>query len=528
VTEDGSFAEPAWLPAALAVIASGVLLLSRGLKQRAPELAAGPMWIAHGSVPLAVAWSSYGIADPTMSPWILAATLWAAAGFYALAAWQQQFPLWAWFAAALAPLGLLASLAAADAAPLWWALAPALLALIYLGLGVSLEPHARRYSMPAYMGMAGLALLALAYGMSLETARLALPLLIALGAGVTLSLHRRRLAWLGEQWRLAVATSGLVFAAGLTPFWAWALLALTRLTSAESSLALLPLAAVLFATARWWPGRLRRPYDLALQVIGALTAIGAGVGTLVRPSSTTALLGMAALTLVWAFQTVLRRRSLWAALALGTAPVAAALALDRLAPEAPGAYWYALGLLFAGAYGVGGTLLRRSSWRCLTWPGLVWGALTGLGLLLAVAFEIREGALFARHVLVFAALAGLLTLTAALWRRAWPGYGVAALLAADVLLAARGGWLFGWQPAQADFGYILCGVTLGLVLIGQVLRWLDQNQEPRTRMKPLDLPTFPSLLSRFSIPMPCPTNWWALRCCWPRRCRPGAMRSMLA
>jgi hypothetical protein len=171
-----SFAEPAWLPAALAVIASGVLLLSRGLKQRAPELAAGPMWIAHGSVPLAVAWSSYGIADPTMSPWILAATLWAAAGFYALAAWQQQFPLWAWFAAALAPLGLLASLAAADAAPLWWALAPALLALIYLGLGVSLEPHARRYSMPAYMGMAGLALLALAYGMSLETARLALPL----------------------------------------------------------------------------------------------------------------------------------------------------------------------------------------------------------------------------------------------------------------------------------------------------------------------------------------------------------------
>jgi hypothetical protein len=330
------------------------------------------------------------------------------------------------------------------------------------------------------MGMAGLALLALAYGMSLETARLALPLLIALGAGVTLSLHRRRLAWLGEQWRLAVATSGLVFAAGLTPFWAWALLALTRLTSAESSLALLPLAAVLFATARWWPGRLRRPYDLALQVIGALTAIGAGVGTLVRPSSTTALLGMAALTLVWAFQTVLRRRSLWAALALGTAPVAAALALDRLAPDAPGAYWYALGLLFAGAYGVGGTLLRRSSWRCLTWPGLVWGALTGLGLLLAVAFEIREGALFARHVLVFAALAGLLTLTAALWRRAWPGYGVAALLAADVLLAARGGWLFGWQPAQADFGYILCGVTLGLVLIGQVLRCLDQNQEPRT------------------------------------------------
>ncbi len=184
---------------------------------------------------------------------------------------------------------------------------------------------------------------------------------------------------------------------------------------------------------------------------------------------------MAALTAVWAFQTILRRHSLWAnlwaALAMGSALLAAAIELDRLPIGREPGYWYALGLLFAGAYALGGTLLRRSAWRSLTWPGIGWGALIGTATLLAVVVETSLGEdVLALHVVVVAALAGLLALTAALWRRAWPGYLVAALLAFDVLLAAKRGFFLGWQPTPADFGYVLCGLTLGLALLGQGLR----------------------------------------------------------
>src|SRR6266511_2224582 len=68
------------------------------------------------------------------------------------------------------------------------------------------------------------------------------------------------------------------------------------------------------------------------------------------------------------------------------------------------------------------------------------------------------------------ALAGLLALVAALWRVAWPGYLVAALLAAATLLAATRGFFTAWQPVDGDYGYLICGITLGLALLGQALR----------------------------------------------------------
>jgi hypothetical protein len=481
-----SFVDSRWLPAALIVTLAAMLALAQHLKRSMPDLAAGPAWVTRIGAPLALLWAMLWLTIGQIDQGVLAATLFIAVGFYLLAAWLERWPIWAWVAATLAPLGLLAGLSALEASPIWWALAPGILALLYLGLAAQLEPSPAgippAYSLPAYAGSAGLALLSLLMVQSWATARWALPVLIAIGAGATLAIHRGRLGRLGEPFRLAIATLGLVFAVGLLPAWLLALLDLTPLNDGERGLALLPLAALLFAAARWWPGRLRRQYDIALQSLGALIALGAGAATLF--DHPTAAIGMAALTAVWAWQTILRRRSLWAALALGSALPAAALELDRLAIGTQPAYWFALGLLFAGGYALAGTLLRRSAWRCLTWPGLGWGALLGIATLLAVLFEAADGVVLVRHVVVVAALAGLLALTAAFWRQAWPGYLVAALLALDVLLAAERGFFLGWDPARTDFGYVLCGLTLGLALLGQGLRWaladrrrIDDNEQ---------------------------------------------------
>jgi hypothetical protein len=98
--------------------------------------------------------------------------------------------------------------------------------------------------------------------------------------------------------------------------------------------------------------------------------------------------------------------------------------------------------------------------------------LAGGATLLGVFLELAAGGVLARHVVIIAALAGLLALIAAHWRLAWPGYLVATLLALDVLLAADLGFFLPWRPATTDYGYILCGLALGLALLGQGLRWI--------------------------------------------------------
>jgi hypothetical protein len=468
-----SFGDINWLPVALIVTLASYLPLARWFRQRAPELATGPAWVAHVGLPIALVWALAWYAGGQLGDGALAITFFAAAGFYLLAAGLERRTIWGWAVAALILPALLTGLNALDAEALWWALAPALVALAGLGLGALIEPRARAYAAPAYVSAAMLALLALPFIQSWGTARLTLPVLIVFGAAAMLAVHRECFGWLSEYGRLGLATLGLGLAAGLLPIWALALLDLTTLTYPQSGQALLPLAALAFAAARWWPGRLRRPYDATLQSIGALIALGAGIAALL--DDPIPVISLVALTAIWAFQTILRRHSLWAnlwaALAMGTTLLAAVIELDSLPIGRDPGYWYALGLLFAGTYAIGGTWLRRSAWRCLTWPGIGWGALIGMATLLAVVAEVGSGQeVLALHVVVVGALAGLLALTAALWRRAWPGYLVAALLAFDVLLAARRGFFLGWQPTSADFGYVLCGLTLGLALLGQGLR----------------------------------------------------------
>ena len=99
--------------------------------------------------------------------------------FYGLALQLDRRPIWAWAIAAVPPFALLVSLEALHAAPSWWGVAPALLALGYLGLALALEPKARAYALPAYAGAAALAALALVFALfAAETARWTLPLLL--------------------------------------------------------------------------------------------------------------------------------------------------------------------------------------------------------------------------------------------------------------------------------------------------------------------------------------------------------------
>ena len=144
---------------------------------------------------------------------------------------------------------------------------------------------------------------------------------------ITLAYHRGRFAWLVEPLRLNLATLGLVIAGVLLPSWLLALLDLSALSDAQRGLALLPLAALYLAGAWSWPGRVRRPYDIALQALGVLLALGAGAATLLERDVWVP--GMFALTAIWVFQTLLRRRELWAAAALGNLLLAVALLLIR-------------------------------------------------------------------------------------------------------------------------------------------------------------------------------------------------------
>ena len=176
----------------------------------APKLTNVPWFVAHIGVPalLGVALLSSTLGDSYAVA--AAATLWAGMLFYALAFQLDRQPIWAWALAAVPPFALLVSLEALHVAPSWWGLAPALLALGYLGLALVLEPKARAYALPAYAGAAALAALALFFALlSPVTARWTLPLLLAGSLAITLAYHRGRFAWMAEPLRLDLATLGL-------------------------------------------------------------------------------------------------------------------------------------------------------------------------------------------------------------------------------------------------------------------------------------------------------------------------------
>jgi len=459
-----------WLPLALLVHLAVYLPLARWLRPAEPKLANPPWFVAHAGAPallgaallISTLGDSYAVAA--------AVTLWAGMLFYVLAFQLDRRPIWAWAIAAVPPFALLVSLEALHAVSSWWGVAPALLALGYMGLALALEPKARAYALPAYAGAAALAALALIFALlAPATARWTLPLLLVGSLAITLAYHRGRFAWLVEALRLDLATLGLVIAGVLLPSWLLALFDLSALLDAQKGLALLPLAALYLAGAWSWPGRVRRPYDIALQALGVLLALGAGAATLLDWDVWVP--GMFALTAIWVFQTLLRRRELWSAAALGNLLLAVALLLIRHENDVKIDLVIGVGLGFAAAYLLGGTLLRGSAWRCWTRPAIGWGVLAVTGTLAMIPTAISDAHMVQwQHVAALLALAGLLALVAALWRVAWPGYLVAALLAAATLLAATRGFFTAWQPVDGDYGYLICGITLGLALLGQALR----------------------------------------------------------
>lgn len=464
-----SFIGDEWLPVALIVTLACYLPLAAWLRRSAPELAAAPRWIAYIGVPATLLVAATLSAGGDLRAGVLALTLWAGAAFYLLATLIERRPAWSWPTAALPPLALLASLWALDLGRPWWGVALAALALAYIGLALVLEPRARPYGLPGYVGAAALALLALASALQhQQTARWTLPLLLAQGLTVTLAYHAGRFGWLAERARLTLATLGLLAAGLLLPVWAMTLLDLTLLSAGQRGLVLLPLAALYALAAYGWPGRVRQPYDPAFQVLATLLALTAGGATTFDEQ--TRLAGMAALTGFWVLQALLRRREIWAAAALGNALLVAGIGLEQLGLAGNPDYWMGLGLAFTAIYLLGGTLLHHPG-SCWSRPAIGWGAFAGAGTLLMVWAGIDAAdAVQAQHPAALLALAAVLALVGALRRAPWLSYLVAALLASALLLAATRGFFTPWQPSDADFGYVLCGLTLGLALLGQLLR----------------------------------------------------------
>ncbi|MFP4440761.1 MAG: hypothetical protein ACLFVO_26290, partial [Chloroflexaceae bacterium] len=278
-----------------------------------------------------------------------------------------------------------------------------------------------------------------------------------------------RLAWLTAEQRLTLATTGLLPAAALPACWLLALLDLTTLSYAQRGLWLLPLAVGYFAGAYRWPGRLRRPYDWTLQTLGTLTLLG--VGGVVLPEPAFQAGGMALVTLIWIGQTLMRRRPGWAALALGHVLLTTGLYLPPLRVLENISIWLWAALGFTIVYAVGGTLLRQTPWRYWSWPGIGWAGLTGLATLQLLIIDLPVmGEVMPRHVLALFALALLFGLMTWLWRVAWLGYPAALLLVPALLLLAWGDFFIGWELTIGDYGYLLCGITLGLALLGQGIR----------------------------------------------------------
>src|SRR4051812_22738508 len=146
-----------WLPLALVVTLLGYLLLAHWLKRVAPELAAGPYWVAQAGLPVALLFAALLWTNGDIDAGALAATVWAATAFCLLAAWLDRRSIWAWATALLAPAALFVSLGPTEALAYEW-LPLALLALLagYLPLARRLRPAAPKLAnAPWFVAHAG-------------------------------------------------------------------------------------------------------------------------------------------------------------------------------------------------------------------------------------------------------------------------------------------------------------------------------------------------------------------------------------
>lgn len=462
--------EAQWLATPVALLLCAYLAL--GVRLRASGragLAAGPYWVAQAALPISVVAQLALVAASMSGLSALAATLAAATLFYLLPAALEGRAVWAWIAAGLAPLALGAAL---NAAHLDWRAQPpiiALFALLYLGLAVSLERRRLPFALPAFSIAPLLAALALmAAFIDLEVARTTiLPLIVAALVPAVL-VERGRLAWL-PRLRGPLAVISLAGAALLLPYWGLALLDLSSLNIWERVLLILPLGSIYYAGAYWWPGRLRRGYDLALQSVATIVVVLAGGFMLI--DWRLQLIGIALVTATWLGQTLLRRHEAWATLALGSLLLGAFVLLDHSIPDSSSEPALLLGAAVALAYVVSGGWLRHGALRCFTWPALGWAGLTGI-VTLGLAFDriYTLGSALPAHIVVLLGLAASLAFISWSWRQTWPGAPVGLLLIGAVLLSAARGFFTGWMPATGDLAYVACATALALALLGQGLR----------------------------------------------------------
>jgi hypothetical protein len=508
----------AWQPPLLLLLLAAMLPLAGRLRAgNRPALAEGPRWVALVGTPLSLVLAAlfYGAGGTgeAFASALLAGSL-ASGLAYRL---ERRVP-WLWAAIALPPGAVPVILLAREATLPTHALALALSGLAYLGLSVLAEytrrpvavapdadtpatpkpqpsapgagsaeysghpvaaaatadaaatskaqpsaPAAAPFGVVAFI----LGLLALQLAVTgVTAARLALPLLVLFGLGLTVLVERRLLNWMGR-WRVATATTGLGGAGVLLGAWLLAMLDGRTPNLASSALALAPLAGLYFAAAYWWPGRLRPGYDLTLQTLGAGAALFASL-SLIREEPR--LFGAALLALTLGGQATLRRSRPWAGLSLGMASVAAFTATRylELMPEQLERAYSLVALGLAVVYSLGGAQLRRTRLAYWNWPGLGWATFWGLLATAAAAVQLNAAPGLASGI--FLSLAGLLGLHTALWRRPELGYPVASLLVAATLTAGAQGFFVGWQPAPGDRGYLIVALALGLALLGQVLR----------------------------------------------------------
>lgn len=471
-------ATPHWFLCTVILVCTGYLPLAQWLAQHhRPDLARVPTLFAFVTT-LTALLLSLALAT-VVSPFPLAATFWAGVLFFLLATWQQQTPRWLWGVAGTLPLAVLATMHAAAIPLEWGVLALSILALAYLVLSIAFEPHLPAHTLPGYIGAAVLTFSALVAagvlwleGQQAVVLRWSLPVVGGVGIATLLAYHHGRFAWLKAGERVSVALLGLSLAAALLPIWFKLMLTLTSLTPAQQGIPLLLLAFLFMGAAHWWLGRGRPSYDLVLQGVGVLVGLAGGLLTLT--SSTTWIGGMAIATGLWTFQTVLRRHSGWAALALGNALLLAAVTLTDM--ESQFHTWVATGLVFAAITLIGGTLLRKTPWRCLSLPGLFWGSGVAFLTLAAILLDSSLNMPAWLHVGEVGALMALAVAVSILGRQPRVGYAAALLFSLVVVLAVSNQpfttWLDGGLfPVQNPiYGYALCGTTLALFLAGQAVR----------------------------------------------------------
>ncbi|MBC8159975.1 MAG: hypothetical protein H7Z42_02045, partial [Roseiflexaceae bacterium] len=459
---------PRGLEFVLLGVAALYLLVEYWLRRRGQAtLAIGPGWTAQlGVIGLLVTLLVSGELS-----WQAAALAWGTVGFYLLALQLSRQLVWLWPIMALLPCAMWLTAGAAALPSVALLLALALLALVYSGAAVWMEPRTRPAAIPAYLIGLGLAALVGSAATISGTAMLLvmLPPLIALFGLLTAATHRGRLSWFEPTQVAQVAVASLGIGIVLLRVWLGALLQLTPLSLPWQAVTLLPLGAIAFAAARWWPGRLRRGYDLALQTLGALFALelcSRALGTR-NPE----VVSMWLLAATWLFQLGLRRNVLWSSLFLGTLPFALVLLLARL----NAADWQGtlLALTLISVYLLGGESARRGAWRCLTVPGTVFGALIAVGLSMLVAVDLfTQGAAPWSDLLVPLVLLAVLALLAARWRLPALGVLASAALASAALLALNLELLRPWVATAHEYTLMLVALTIVLLVVGAVLRRL--------------------------------------------------------